>query len=207
MAIFPNLRLRRINLRHVQIIILEILPCIHPKGTSCGAPVVIISAFLDLEKNISFSDSLLAISALIYVLLAHLLAKNWIALQPDYLSTLRNALYIVSIAEILIIHLFRKWMLATHSDSRAFESALVTKHHPTPGLGKYTTVSIVSWAIADSIAIYGLLLFLLGGSFQDLYLFVAVALAVIIFYRPKMSELEELASAMMDTAETYPSSA
>jgi hypothetical protein len=36
--------------RQAEIIILEILHCI---------PVVIISAFLDLEKNISFSDSLL----------------------------------------------------------------------------------------------------------------------------------------------------
>jgi hypothetical protein len=35
-------------LRHTQIIILEILPCI---------PVVIIFAFLDLGKNISFSDT------------------------------------------------------------------------------------------------------------------------------------------------------
>jgi hypothetical protein len=149
----------------------------------------------------------LAISALIYVLLAHLLAKSWTAPQPDFLSTLRNAFYVVSTAEIFIIHFSRKWMLATRSDSGAFKSALVTKHHPTPGLGKYTTVSIVSWAIADSIAIYGLLLFLLGGSFQDLYLFVAVALAVIIFYRPKMSELEELAAAMKDHAESHVSSA
>ena len=38
------------SLRQAEIIILEILYCI---------PVVIISAFLDLEKNISFSDSLL----------------------------------------------------------------------------------------------------------------------------------------------------
>ena len=37
--------------RQAQIIILEILYCI---------PVVIISAFLDLEKNISFSDNHLA---------------------------------------------------------------------------------------------------------------------------------------------------
>ena len=36
--------------QQAQIIILEILQCI---------PVVIIFAFLDLEKNISFSDSLL----------------------------------------------------------------------------------------------------------------------------------------------------
>ena len=142
----------------------------------------------------------LAISALIYVLLAHLLAKNWTAPQPDFLSILRNALYVVSIAEILIIHFFRKRMLATRSDSRAFKSALVTKLHPTPGLGKYMTVSIVSWALADSIAIYGLLLFLLGGSFNDLYLFVAVALAVMIYYRPKMSELEELAAALKNGA-------
>jgi len=38
------------SLRQAQIIILEILPCI---------PVVRIFAFLDLGKNISFSDSLL----------------------------------------------------------------------------------------------------------------------------------------------------
>ena len=38
------------SLRQAQIIILEILKCI---------PVVIIFAFLDLGKNISFSDSLL----------------------------------------------------------------------------------------------------------------------------------------------------
>ena len=40
------------SLRQAQIIILEILQCI---------PVVIIFAFLDLEKNISFSDSLLMV--------------------------------------------------------------------------------------------------------------------------------------------------
>ena len=38
------------SLRQAQIIILEILKCI---------PVVIIFAFLDLEKNFSFSDNLL----------------------------------------------------------------------------------------------------------------------------------------------------
>ena len=41
--------------RQAEIIILEILYCI---------PVVIISAFLDLEKNISFSDNLLELTRL-----------------------------------------------------------------------------------------------------------------------------------------------
>jgi hypothetical protein len=55
---FPGCASRRLSengyfpqsLRQAQIIILEIFQCI---------PVVIIIAFLDLEKNISFSDSLL----------------------------------------------------------------------------------------------------------------------------------------------------
>ena len=46
-------------LPQAQIRILEILECIHPKGNSCGAPVVIIFDFLDFEKTISFLDSLL----------------------------------------------------------------------------------------------------------------------------------------------------
>ena len=41
------------SLRQAQILILEILQCI---------PMVIIFAFLDLGKNISFSDSLLSLS-------------------------------------------------------------------------------------------------------------------------------------------------
>ena len=41
------------SLRQAQVIILEILQCI---------PVVIIFAFLDLGKNISFSDSLLSLA-------------------------------------------------------------------------------------------------------------------------------------------------
>jgi hypothetical protein len=44
--------------RQAQILILEILPCI---------PVVKISAFLDVEKNISFSDSLLRARVLAHI--------------------------------------------------------------------------------------------------------------------------------------------
>ena len=49
MAIFPNLRVRRklVSSKYFH-------PCLQGR-----IPVVIISAFLDLEKNISFSDNLL----------------------------------------------------------------------------------------------------------------------------------------------------
>jgi hypothetical protein len=48
------------SLRQAQIIILEILQCIPacPVGLADRTGVVIILAFLDVGKNISFSDSL-----------------------------------------------------------------------------------------------------------------------------------------------------
>ena len=52
--------------RQAQIIILEILYCIPacPVGLADRTGVVIIFAFLDLGKNISFSESLLVIAPL-----------------------------------------------------------------------------------------------------------------------------------------------
>ena len=44
------------SLRYAQKIILGILKHMHPKGISCGAPVVIFFACLDLEQKSSFMD-------------------------------------------------------------------------------------------------------------------------------------------------------
>jgi len=55
MAIFPNLRVR-LKLQSSK----YFHPCLQGR-----IPVVIISAFLDLEKNISFSDNLLGLIKMI----------------------------------------------------------------------------------------------------------------------------------------------
>ena len=62
------------SLRQAQIIILEILQCI---------PVVIIFAFLDLGKNISFSDSLLSLAKR----LGFLLNEDSSLLEPKIVET------------------------------------------------------------------------------------------------------------------------
>lgn len=55
---------------------------------------------------------------------------------------------------------------------------------------------IVTLAIAESVAIYGLLLLFLGKDFQSLYIFTAVSAAAMIVHRPKMDEVERLAIAV-----------
>jgi hypothetical protein len=63
-------------------------------------------------------------------------------------------------------------------------------------LGEYTTAMIVSLALSESIGIYGLVLFLLGDSFQTLYIFISISALAMFFYRPKREDLETLAIAM-----------
>jgi len=55
---------------------------------------------------------------------------------------------------------------------------------------------IVSLALSESIGIYGLVLFLLGDSFQTLYIFISISALAMFFYRPKREDLETLAIAM-----------
>jgi hypothetical protein len=54
----------------------------------------------------------------------------------------------------------------------------------------YTKATVITLALAESIGIFGLVLFFLGDSFQVLYLFIAVSAAVMFYYRPKRDELE-----------------
>ena len=46
------------------------------------------------------------------------------------------------------------------------------------------TIWIISMAMADSIAVYGLALFILGGQRLDFYLFAAPALLLMLMQRP-----------------------
>lgn len=63
---------------------------------------------------------------------------------------------------------------------------------------------MVSLALSESIAIYGLVLFFLGDDYQSLYLFVGISAIAMFFYRPKKEELEELIRAAMQGVDTLP---
>jgi hypothetical protein len=75
----------------------------------------------------------------------------------------------------------------------------------SPILGKYAVALIVSLALSESIAIYGLVLFFLGDNYQTLYFFVGISAIAMFFYRPKKEELEELIRAAMQGVDAPPS--
>jgi hypothetical protein len=138
-------------------------------------------------------------SLFVYIVVCHLLGEE---IRGDFAESgfpfklFRNILYGVVAAELLMMYYLRKFMLkwrpsAATTDMPGRSSSL----HKLPFVGQYTAIVIISLAIADSIGIYGLVLYLLGGDFKTLYIFIIISALAMIFYRPKREELEKLAVA------------
>ena len=59
----------------------------------------------------------------------------------------------------------------------------------------------ITLAIADSIGIYGLVLFMMGEDFQTLYIFLFLAALIMFWHRPKTEEYEQLVNNTHNRAE------
>jgi MFS family permease len=138
-------------------------------------------------------------SLLIYVFICHQFGEEIRrTASPDFpTGQLKNILYVVVIATLFITYFLRKLILSSRfssSDAKLFKPE--TASNQPAFLTKYTTAMIVSLALSESIGIYGLVLFLIGDSFQTLYIFTGISAAAMFFYRPKREDLETIATAI-----------
>ena len=119
-------------------------------------------------------------------------------LQPGFpMELLRNILYGISIITIFLSQFLKKFMLGVKDGSAVSTLFKYRRQSDQPlFLAKYTMAVMVSLALSESIAIYGLVLFLVGTDYQTFYIFTAISALSLFFYRPKRTELEELAVAV-----------
>lgn len=82
-------------------------------------------------------------------------------------------------------------------EAKYFKRAAKTNSHPS--IVKYGTAVIVSIAISESIGIVGFVLFLLSKDFPTLYILAGISAAAMLYHRPKMIELDKIASQMNNT--------
>ena len=132
------------------------------------------------------------ISLFIYVFIAHALGEEirQVSMKESDLSLLRNILIVVGIFEIFIIHILRRFMLPKSPDEYKTGNREMAAHSEASSfLPLYTRATIITLALAESLGIYGLVLFFLGDSFHTLYLFMAVSAVIMFYYRPKKREL------------------
>ena len=135
------------------------------------------------------------ISLFIYVFIAHALGEGirQTPMNESDLSLLRNILIVVGIFEIFIIHMLRRFMLPKGPEEYGVENRERAAHPEASSfLSLYTKATIITLALAESIGIYGLVLFFLGDSLQTLYLFMAASAVIMFYFRPKKHELESL---------------
>jgi predicted Zn finger-like uncharacterized protein len=123
------------------------------------------------------------LSLIVYVLICHLFKDDlWGVVDiGNMLNNLKYVLFAVALVEFIIIFFMRRLIL---TNTQSIQNVTATV--------QYTSALIISFALAESIGIYGLVLFFLGSDFETLYIFNAIAGLAMIIHRPKMDELKGL---------------
>ncbi|MBI5027212.1 MAG: hypothetical protein HZC12_10910 [Nitrospirae bacterium] len=132
-----------------------------------------------------------------YVIIANYVAEKMPSIFRGYpVAYFPYILYAISAVELLIIRYIRKAVLSPQRISKMSgltPPASVSSQQRAIAI--YTQASIITWAIAESISVYGLVCFLLAEDYRSFYGLVIAAFMTIYFYRPKMEELTELLKA------------
>jgi hypothetical protein len=110
------------------------------------------------------------------------------------LELLGNIFYGVSVIVLYLGHFIRTRITKDTSFSAQLFKNKTQLNQPL-FLAKYNMAVVVSWAMAESVAIFGLVLFFIGADYQTFYILLAISALAMVFFRPKRAELEELASA------------
>ncbi|WP_310601414.1 hypothetical protein [Desulfobulbus sp.] len=130
----------------------------------------------------------LAGSLVMYVIAVPLLLGDTaVNVTVDFYGQLRLLLYAAAGMTLAVSWLARRLLLAANKPPAPSKS----RQHPV--VQRYTTAMIVTLALVEAIALYGLILFLVGKNPIDLLLLSAMAAVAMIFYFPKKTDLIDLA--------------
>ena len=118
--------------------------------------------------------------------------------NPALASTMFPALAAVSLVQlVLVIPLLRRKMMPARAEATSFTDVAGAQVTPTAAaaLAGYTRVQIVSWALCESVAMFGFVLSVLTIDFRYYIGFAVAALLNLILYRPSRDVAEAVARA------------
>ncbi len=142
-------------------------------------------------------------SVLIYALFVELIQKNPSftgASEQDFqLNPLRYVLFGLSVAMFFIIKYLRNYLFSNSFPSNPSVSIGISgwqannqsTRNPS---SNFFIIEIVTYALCESVAIYGLVLFFIGKRSQDFYILMCLSLIYFAIYFPRYAQWEEWAS-------------
>ena len=104
-------------------------------------------------------------------------------------NTLRWALYLVSVATFIMIFFLKRVVMKAAKRAESWIARTKGQH---PLIARYTTAVVISLAVAESIGIYGLILYFLIGQTEDLISLMVLSAVAMILHRPRREELLSL---------------
>lgn len=105
-----------------------------------------------------------------------------ISINEQQRIVIRTALYAVAITTFPLMKFIRHVLLCLN---------LKAKGNSSPK-SRYLLTIIISMTIAESIGIYGFVMYVLGDSYNTLYIFIGLSALAMFLYRPKIEEYKQL---------------
>ena len=102
---------------------------------------------------------------------------------------LRNVFLGLSLLQVVAIKIIRDRALQSPNPSSGVPTSKPDARSQL--VPRLVSTSILTFAIAESMALYGLVLFLLNGDSMDLYIFLGLSLLTFIMFFPKYHQWEE----------------
>ena len=126
-------------------------------------------------------------AVVVYTVISYLMAgMPFIPAFSVPLETARYIFILLTAGALALAFFLRKTMLSGRSAKSSVHAEAVPSF-----FGRYAVAVIISFAISEAIAIFGLILLFLGEGLPIVYVFMAVSALSMFFFRPDRDELEE----------------
>ncbi len=119
--------------------------------------------------------------------------KISVSMEGAPLERFKYALFGISAMTLLGAYFFRKSMI--HKISRPVVGTF-SQSDIHPAVAKYLPVIVIILALAESVGIYGMVLFLISKDAVSLYQLMTLSGIAMIYFRPKKEELIDIAEKM-----------
>ncbi len=130
-----------------------------------------------------FFASLLLCLLIIYNLICHIMgAEIQINMDEDQRIVIRTILYTVTIFLFPLTNLIRHILLRLNQ----------TMPGDNPARNRYLITTVITLLTIETVGIFGLAMFILGDSYNTLYIFTTLAVLGIFLHRPREEEYSQI---------------
>lgn len=171
-----------------------------------------------LEKNFKKARVIalaMMASVLVYIGLAEFFLGDYLNVSFPRLDLFRIAVYIISGIETGVIVWVRNMLLKKTTPLPPMGTNRLKQGEQTMNGGptdkgnitvsqRLLTTTIIVFALCESIAIYGLVLFILGGQRQDLYLLAGLALILMYIFFPRFEDWKSRSNESRRNGQNHP---